>query len=486
MNRLKILTLLYAILLVSSLAYVTISIPGQKYDAPKYNAGTRADDGLFVVPIENYGYAPMLKHLIDNATKSIHICMEILSDYEPVKTLLDSLVAAHLRGVGVEVLYEGDISSNSYGASYLAQRGVSVKEDSSQTFLHTKMVVIDDRVVYLGSHNWSPYALGKNNEYGILIFNTTIATFYDRYFQSLWNDASSTPLLQNIDVSQGGVSIETTYDGYTYHALKNLIDSASHRLYVAVYTMAYYSYPNEKEELVDNLVNAIVSKKSIASVILDNHDSDNAHDYLQNNGVNVMYDSSSTVTHLKLVIADDSVYIGDANWDYGYLDNETHTVGIVIHNSSIANFFAGYFLTIEKYGDAPYYIPDGYVDTWKITAEPGEVAKINVWLANGGYVNDTSFYLEPKSKLNVSIYQYPSWDRQSVYDWINETMKIEIPENASGTYVVALTFYSKYHHINYTMYLTVEVEGQPVPEFSHLIIPALAIAAVAIWKKRKS
>lgn len=481
MSKAKSIRIIAAFLVIAvmSLALYHFSA-GRQIETSPY------DNTLNVVPIENYGYAPILKHLIDNATTSIMLSMNVISDYEPVKTLLDSLISAKNRGVDVRVLYEGEISSNWYAINYLRDHGMNVKNDSSDTFLHTKMVIIDGDITYLGSHNWSPYALGKNNEYGVLIFNRSIGQFYTNYFNSLWQDANLTPDLSRIGESQNGLNIETTYDGYTYNSLLDLISSAQTRLYVAMYTMVYYANPDYYEARVDNLIDSIVEKKSIAKVILDDHDSGNAHDYLANNGVDVIYDSSSTITHLKLVIADDSVYIGDANWDTEYLDNDTHTVGVVIHNASIANFFAGYFSTIYKYGDAPYYIPDGFMEQWTYGASPGSSVKINVYLANGGAINDTYFHIIPGGSLNVQIDETPSWNRTSVYDWINETAVVDVPADASGNYTISLTFYSKYYHINYTMYFTIRVSGA-VPELNpaYLIAFILAMPVIlAILRRR--
>ena len=480
----KLIVLLYAFILITSIIYA-INL-NQSNEGNVKNLSTSSNE-LFVVPIENYGYAPMVKHLIDNATQSVYVSMEILSDYEPVKTLLDSLISAHNRGVDVKVICEGDISSNKYAVQYLENESVEVKVDNTEKFIHTKLVVIDGKVVYVGSHNWSPYALGKNNEYGILIFNSQIAGFYQNYFNSLWEDSSKTPQLSCISQSNGEMSIETTYDGYTYNVLKNLISSAKNRLYISVYTMAYYSNPQGNESLVDNLVNEIIAKRDFAKVILDNHDSDYAYDYLQDNDVSVEYDSSSVTTHLKLVIADNTVYVGDANWDYEYLDNETHTVGVIIENKTVANFFANYFLQIWKYRDNPYYIPDGFLDKWSFTANAGEELNINVFLANGGYKNDSSFYLVPGGDLNASINENLEWYRENVYDWRNETMRVEIPYNASGYYTMHITFYGQDKYINYTMYITIYVENS-VPEFGNFapLIIALAIVATILIKKRES
>ncbi len=443
-----------------------------------------SSEGLDVVPIENYGYAPILKHLIDNATSSILISMLEISDYEPVKTLLNSLISAKNRGIDVRIIYNGEFSSNKYAVNYLRNGGVYLKNDSYNPFLHTKLVIIDGHITYIGSHNWSPYAIGKNNEYGVIVFNKSIGKFYTDYFNSLWQNLNITPNLSNIEEYKNGLNVKTTYDGYTYNSLMNLIASAQTRLYIGMYSMGYYSNPSSSsEQWEDNLVNSIVQKKSMARVILDNHDSSAAYKYLVNNGVDTIYDSNSTITHLKLVIADNSVYIGDANWGAEYLDNETHTVGVIIHNSSIANFFASYFLTIHKYGDAPYYIPDGFVEQWRYDTNPGDALKINVYLANGGAINNTSFHIIPNSALNVELNETPSWDRTSVYDWINETAYVDIPSNTQGNYTISLTFYSKYYHVNYTMYFTINVSNT-VPELNFSYFTIL-FALVPVFLRRR-
>ncbi len=453
---------------------------------PVHMAQSSETGGLWVVPVENCGYAPALRSLIDNATTSVYISMNVISDYFPVRVLLDSLVNAHKRGVDVKVLYEKNITTNKYAAEYLENGGVQVKGDSSNLFLHTKLVVIDGKTVYVGSHNWSPYAMEKNNEYGVIIFNSTLGAFFYRYFQSLWNDANSTPLLTNVAVESHGLSVKTTYDGYTYSAINSLIRSATYRLDVALYTMAYYYNPDGNEELVDNLVNDVVEKKSIAKVILDDHDSKYAYNYLKNDsGVDVVYDSSSNITHLKMVIADDTVYIGDANWDYGYLDNDTHTVGVVIHNRSIADFFAGYFETIYRYGDTPYYIPDGFIGTGDMVIQAGKTQALRLWLANGGQKNYTTVHIITGGNITASVPGNITWHRDSVYDWKELQVNITAPDTP-GNYLLSIGFYSRYYHINYTFYLTVHVSA-PVPELNLFFLAPLLLLGVEehIYRKKR-
>ena len=125
---------------------------------------------------------------------------------------------------------------------------------------------------------------------------------------------------------------------------------------------------------------------------------------------------------------------------------------MVIQNKTLADYFSSFFLKGYTYGNVPYYIPSPFVDTWQTSGPAGGYATLRVYIANGGYKNSTYFYLKPSGSLWMDIGRYPSWYRTSVYDWRNETLYIEIPSYASGTYTVALTFYSKDYDINYTMY----------------------------------
>ncbi|GEM_PF-2130054 len=421
-------------------------------------------DGLHVIPVENYGYAPILKSFIDNATSSIFVATLELSDYYPVSVILDSLIKAHNRGVDVKVLYEGDISSNKYGASYLRDHGVDVKNDSSPLFLHTKLVIVDSEVVYVGSHNWSPHAFEKNNEYGVFVLNSSVGEYFTRYFNSLWSDSNRTPDMGSLEVSDGNISMICTYDGYTYHPIKDLLESASNRLYVAMYTMGYYTNPTSEAEVrVNNLVDSIVSKREISSVVLDDHDSDDAYNYLTDSNVDVRKDSSSFITHLKLVVSDDSVYVGDTNWDTYYIDNSTHTVGVVIRNSTVADFFAGYFKVIQKYGDAPYYIADPMLEKWYYSVLPGENLKIDFRIANGGYKNQTTFHIDFYGDLNAVFDSDPSFSRNDVYEWYAGNISVDT-SGAQGLHSLMITYYSQDYNINISFYIVVNIV-EPVPEF---------------------
>ena len=75
---------------------------------------------------------------------------------------------------------------NSRTGSFLQQRGIQVKFGSIGTATHAKMVIVDDRFVVLGSHNYSKGAFTRNQECSVLLEGgEAIRPFID-YFKLLW------------------------------------------------------------------------------------------------------------------------------------------------------------------------------------------------------------------------------------------------------------------------------------------------------------
>ncbi|NPB00551.1 MAG: hypothetical protein GXO10_04175 [Crenarchaeota archaeon] len=112
--------------------------------------------------------------------------------YSLVDRLIDALIEAHERGVKVLVLLEyrtyfGYIKFNLRTYYYLKEHGIDVKLDYDPTTLHDKLVIIDDKIVYIGSHNWTESALKYNHEISVRIVSPTLAKEVEEYFYQIWN-----------------------------------------------------------------------------------------------------------------------------------------------------------------------------------------------------------------------------------------------------------------------------------------------------------
>jgi phosphatidylserine/phosphatidylglycerophosphate/cardiolipin synthase-like enzyme len=70
---------------------------------------------------------------------------------------------------------------------YMESRSIGVRLDpSSRTTTHAKVVVVDDRVVFVGSRNWTEGALTLNNEVCVVMYPEEIARRFVEYSENLW------------------------------------------------------------------------------------------------------------------------------------------------------------------------------------------------------------------------------------------------------------------------------------------------------------
>ena len=146
-----------------------------------------------IVVIEDHAYLNIVKNLISHANKSIYVAIFVIKydikEYDdPVNQLLYALVDAHKRGLDVKVLVD-DPTLRSYPdtISYLKNNSIEVKLDEKKGVTsHMKIVIIDDKYLVVGSHNWTESALSYNHEYSVLIISEYYAEKAKGYFLDLW------------------------------------------------------------------------------------------------------------------------------------------------------------------------------------------------------------------------------------------------------------------------------------------------------------
>ena len=110
-------------------------------------------------------YYPQVKRLINNAKSSIHLMMFEASYYKkypesPSNQLITALISAQERGVSVEVVLEvknkneRTTKRNLATGRILHKKGINVTVDPEDITTHTKLIIIDGRIIVLGSTNW--------------------------------------------------------------------------------------------------------------------------------------------------------------------------------------------------------------------------------------------------------------------------------------------------------------------------------------------
>ncbi|RLI28788.1 hypothetical protein DRO58_01400, partial [Candidatus Bathyarchaeota archaeon] len=119
-----------------------------------------------LVLLPNREYFRLVKQFIEAANNTVYVAMyvmkyDVTEKDDPVNILLDALVDAKRRGLDVRVLVD-DPTKRSYADTieFLKNHSIPVRLDrSSGITTHVKLVIIDGKYVFLGSHNWTESAL---------------------------------------------------------------------------------------------------------------------------------------------------------------------------------------------------------------------------------------------------------------------------------------------------------------------------------------
>ncbi len=108
------------------------------------------------------------------------------------RRIANELIRARQRGVDVSVILEQSRDESDFlnrenhaTAALLSRNGIDVRFDSLRKTSHAKVVVIDDRFVFLGSHNLTHSALSRNNELSVRIDSPEMARKIKAYLGTL-------------------------------------------------------------------------------------------------------------------------------------------------------------------------------------------------------------------------------------------------------------------------------------------------------------
>jgi phosphatidylserine/phosphatidylglycerophosphate/cardiolipin synthase-like enzyme len=153
-------------------------------------------EDIIVETIPNRLYFDKVHSVFTEARKTIYIIMFSMAHYPEYPLahearLLSALIDARKRGVEVRILLEsggnGDLAyQNKQTGDYLSKFDITVKYDSREITTHDKLIIVDSRIVVVGSTNWTYSAIDENNEASVVIYSESVGLKFQKYFLELW------------------------------------------------------------------------------------------------------------------------------------------------------------------------------------------------------------------------------------------------------------------------------------------------------------
>ena len=306
-----------------------------------------AGAGEPVRPVVNRDYLPAVLDLINAATNSIEFLQLEMHDDRAVQAIETALAAAVKRGVRVRGMLDDGVDFNAAAVARLLAMGAEAKLDTPVKMTHSKLVIVDGRVVLLGSTNWSGNSMGNNNETNVRLDDPVLAAYFARYFAAVWADSAAEPDLPAVESG----SVKTIVNRQYFPEVMGLFNAATQRIRVVMYGINYApKYAGSKvNQLVEALAAARARGADVAVAIdlsdynaLLNKVNAPAKEYLSAAGVAVFDDPAKTTTHAKLIVVDDVAVVGSVNWGKDAIENRNETC-VVIRDPEIAAYFAAYF-----------------------------------------------------------------------------------------------------------------------------------------------
>lgn len=141
--------------------------------------------------VENY-FAPednvmdKVINAVEKAKISIHFMAYSFTD----SALADAIMQMAAGGVKVDGIFETMGANTSYSqCKILLGDGLDVRLDGNPATFHHKVIIIDSKIVILGSFNFTSNANHQNDENLLIIYDDKLAALYEQQFQLMEQQA---------------------------------------------------------------------------------------------------------------------------------------------------------------------------------------------------------------------------------------------------------------------------------------------------------
>jgi len=152
--------------------------------------------------LDDTQYLYFLLRALKTAQKKIRIIMFFMAfkDEEkyPTDKIMDEILKAKQRGVDVRIILDKDAEGDVYGSRIInydafkkfTENGIDVLFDFEEKVTHSKIVIIDDEHVIVGSHNWTAGSFYAYDDKSIYVESKDFNEKVSSHFDELWANYS--------------------------------------------------------------------------------------------------------------------------------------------------------------------------------------------------------------------------------------------------------------------------------------------------------
>ena len=318
-------------------------------DAPGLETSGPPPELAMVEPLNDRDVRTRFVELIAAAQTRVDLFHFELLSSGSARDVQAALVAAVARGVAVRVLLDEEVSENVAAVADLVAAGADARVYRSTKRLHAKLLVTDASTLLIGSSNLSGSSLDFNHETNLIVREPAAVAFMLAYMDAIWLTSGYEPAPRVAPADIGPV--RPWLDGGYLDVAGPVITAAKERLDAMVF--AVNLDPNFTSGPVYDIASALYSAAGRGvpvRVLLErssyddflNERNEAAAFAFRAHGIQVRFDDAQTVTHAKLLVADDAVLVGSNNWSYSGMALD-HEVGVMTRDAPTRAAMTAYF-----------------------------------------------------------------------------------------------------------------------------------------------
>ncbi len=247
-------------------------------------------------------------------------------------SIADALVQASERGVEVRLALDEENLEKQEMQEWIVhieQAGLPVSWQETTAFLHSKFIIVDNRLVWMGSWNITENDTYRNNNNLLRITSPAIVANYTAEFSQMFDGQfgnSKESLAPNPAVALGDTRMENYFspqDGVAAQIIEELERAESSIRFLA------FSYTS------DPIAAAMVERHQAGVQVQGVFEARNAHgtgaefERFQEQGVDVWKDGNCYTMHHKMIIIDDRVVI-TGSYNFSQRAEDTNDENLVI------------------------------------------------------------------------------------------------------------------------------------------------------------
>lgn len=272
-------------------------------------------------------------------------------------SLTDAFGRAAQRGVQVRLVTDyaanGEAPDYQEAISKMEKAGVKVTRDHRSALMHNKFVVIDNRLLWTGSMNFTPNDVYRNNNNMLRLAIPALIenynTRFERLFQARGADAPGKQV-PNPRVTLDKVTIENYFSptGGTAQAITDKLNAAKKSIRFTAFTFT-------DTAMADLIKAQAKSKLTVQGILEARNNSGLGAEYegMKSAGLDVLEDGNCYILHSKVMVIDNRyVVMGSYNFTANAEKSNDENV-LIIDDPQLAKEYTTEFNRIYKQAKNP-------------------------------------------------------------------------------------------------------------------------------------